>query len=276
MNSREAFRPIGVFDSGVGGLTVVSAIRRVLPAQPIIYFGDTARLPYGNKSARTVERYSLEIARFLVAKGVRFLVVACNTSSSLALGALERTCGSLPVLGMIQPGARAAVEATRNNKIGIIGTRATVQSGAYEREVRKLSSSAIVFSRACPLFVPLVEEGWAEDRVAEEVAARYLEPLLAKGIDTLVLGCTHYPVLEPVISRVAGPSVTLISSSEAAATMLASRLEVSKNATRPSERAYLRCFVTDAGTYFKEVAERILGEPLASLEAIDEERLVAQ
>ncbi len=274
MTIKAASVPIGVFDSGVGGLTVVSAIRRALPGQPIIYFGDTARLPYGNKSARIVERYSLEIASFMVSRGVRFLVVACNTSSSLALNALEAKYSALPILGMIGPGARAAVAATANNRIGIIGTRATVQSGAYDKEVRRLSPRAEVFSRACPLFVPLVEEGWANERVAEEVAARYLEPLLEEGIDTLILGCTHYPVLAPVISKVAGPSVTLISSSEAAAGELASRL--GGGGAQTGERGELRCFVTDAGTYFKEVAERILGEPLASLEAIDEERLVAQ
>ncbi len=274
MKATTANAPIGVFDSGVGGLTVVSEIRRALPNQPIVYFGDTARVPYGNKSARIVERYSLEIAGFLVSKGVRFLVVACNTSSSLALSAIEKRHAGLPILGMIQPGALAAVKATANNRIGIIGTRATVQSGAYEKEVRKLSSRAEVFSQACPLFVPLVEEGWALEPLAEEVASRYLAPLLEKGIDTLILGCTHYPVMAPVIAKVAGPSVKLISSSEAAASELASRLGKHSELDGAFEKGVLRCFVTDAGTYFKEVAELILGEPIASLEAVDEERLV--
>jgi glutamate racemase len=169
--------PIGVFDSGVGGLTVVAEIRHRFPGEEVLYFGDTARVPYGNKSPETVVRYSREISRFLLMKGIRILVVACNTSSSVALAALEGE-SPVPVLGMIEPGARAAVDATRNGKIGLIGTRATVASGAYARAVQRIAPRATVTSEACPLFVPLVEEGWAEDAVTREVAARYLRPLL--------------------------------------------------------------------------------------------------
>ncbi len=264
--------PIGVFDSGVGGLTVVGEIRRRLPGEKILYFGDTARVPYGNKSPRTVERYSREIAHFLARQGIRFLVVACNTSSAVALPGLEKRA-KLPVLGMILPGAEAAVRASRTGRIGLIGTRATVASGAYARAVKALAPRARFFAAACPLLVPLVEEGWAQDPVAEEVVARYLGPLLARDVDTLILGCTHYPVLVPVLRKVAGPSVALISSSEAAAEALVRRLGPGA-AGRAAGAGGLTCFVTDAGTYFREVAERILGHPLGPLKAVDEERLV--
>ena len=267
--------PIGVFDSGVGGLTVAAEIRRAMPAEDILYFGDTARVPYGNKSPETVTRYSREIARFLEGKGIRFLVVACNTSSALALDALCAEA-SVPVLGMIEPGARAAAEATETGRVGLIGTRATVQSGAYEKALLALNPSIHVFSQACPLFVPLVEEGWAQDPVAEEVARRYLKPLLERGVDTLILGCTHYPVLGSVLRRVAGPSVKLLSSSQCAAKALQDALagETLREGSAPGGRGGLCCYVTDAGTHFREVGERILGEPLAELIPVEEERLV--
>ena len=267
--------PIGVFDSGVGGLTVAAEIRRAMPAEDILYFGDTARVPYGNKSPETVTRYSREIARFLGAKGIRFLVVACNTSSALALDSLCAEV-SVPVLGMIEPGARAAAETTGTGRVGLIGTRATVQSGAYEKAVLALNPSIQVFSQACPLFVPLVEEGWAQDPVAEEVARRYLKPLLERGVDTLILGCTHYPVLGSVLRRVAGPSVKLLSSSQCAAKALQDALagESPPEGAGPGGRGGLRCYVTDAGTHFREVGERILGEPLTELIPVEEERLV--
>lgn len=257
--------PIGVFDSGVGGLTVVGEILKRSPSEAILYFGDTARVPYGNKSPETVVRYSLEIGSFLEGKGIRHLVVACNTSSSVALEALRRRL-SVPVLGMIEPGARAAVQATRNGRVGLIGTRATVQSGAYVRAVKHLDPSVRVFSAACPLFVPLVEEGWSEDPVAREVARRYLEPLLREGIDTLILGCTHYPVLVPILEAVAGDGVRLISSAAAAAEDLIPFL-------REGNSGGFTCFVTDPGTHFREVGERILGRAIPELVAVPEERL---
>lgn len=261
--------PVGIFDSGVGGLTVVSEVRRRLPGLDILYFGDTARVPYGNKSPEVVLRYSREISAFLAGKGISYLVVACNTSSAIALESLEREL-RVPVLGMIGPGAAAAVEATQTGKVGLIGTRATVQSRAYEKAIASIDPQVTVSSRACPLFVPLVEEGWTEDPVAEEVTRRYLGPLLDEGVDTLILGCTHYPVLAPALQRVVGEGVRLISSSGAAAEALA--LQLGPAPAHGTGR--LHCFVTDAGTYFREVAERILGEPLSPLEPIDEERLV--
>jgi len=262
--------PVGVFDSGVGGLTVVREIRRAFPGEDILYFGDTARVPYGNKSPETVVRYSREIGRFLTGRGIRHLVVACNTSSSLALEVLKEEL-PVPVLGMIGPGAEAAAKATRNGRVGLIGTRATVASGAYASALARLDPAIEVFSEPCPLFVPLVEEGWAEDPVAREVAARYLAPLLERRVDTLILGCTHYPVLIPVLAEVAGPSVALISSAAAAADALAPSL---KPAVPGAPRGRLTCYVTDAGTHFRDVGERILGEPVPELRPVSEERLV--
>lgn len=265
--------PIGVFDSGVGGLTVVAEIRRRFPAEDVAYFGDTARVPYGNKSPETVTRYSREIARFLMSKQIRILVVACNTSSAVALDELNGRL-PVPVLGMIEPGARAAVEATRNGRIGLIGTRATVSSGAYARAVKALDPRAAVLAQPCPLFVPLVEEGWAEDPVTREVARRYLEPLLASDVDTIILGCTHYPVLIPVLQDVAGPGVALISSATSAVDGLANLLAPAGGGGEAG-RGRLTCFVTDAGTHFKAIGERILGERIETLVPVAEERLVS-
>lgn len=265
--------PIGVFDSGVGGLTVVAELRRRMPWQDIFYFGDTARVPYGNKSPETVLRYSLEIGRFLVAQGISHLVVACNTSSALALEALEREM-PVPVLGMIGPGASAAASTTRNGRVGLVGTRGTVASGAYPRAVHRIRPDIQVFSQACPLFVPLVEEGWSDGPVALEVAHRYLDELLAREVDTLILGCTHYPVLMPVLRQVAGSGVALLSSARAAVDVLEKMFPTRPGEGGASRMGNLRCFVTDAGTHFTEIGERILGEPIGSLTSIEEERLI--
>ncbi len=205
--------PIGVFDSGIGGLTVVSALRRLLPNESILYVGDTARVPYGGKSPSTVERYSLEIAAHLLAERCKTLVVACNTASAVALPALERNL-SVEITGVIEPGAAAAIEATRNGHIGVIGTRATIKSGAYERALRALRPDARVSARPCPLLVPLIEEGWLESEVTNRVLMEYLQPLVEQGVDTLVLGCTHYPLLKPAITRLLGESIVLVDSAQ--------------------------------------------------------------
>src|SRR5437667_8359203 len=194
-------RPIGVFDSGIGGLTVVKALRDLLPDEKIFYLCDTARVPYGGKSAITVERYSLEIADMLIEESAKIVVVACNTDSSLALPKLEKHL-PVAVTGVIRAGARAAVAATRNDHIGVIGTRATIKSGAYERELRALNPDIRISVRACPLLVPLIEEGWLDDALTDRVIARYLEPLMHDGIDTLVLGCTRDPLLADAIPRI--------------------------------------------------------------------------
>src|SRR5215212_4869209 len=208
-----AQRPIGVFDSGIGGLTVVSALRRLLPNESIFYLGDTARVPYGGKSATTVQRYSREIAAILLQENAKTVVVACNTASALALPNLEETL-PVTVTGVIVPGARAALAQTRTGHVGVIATRATINSGAYERALRALDSEVRVSARACPLLVPLIEEGWLESSVTDEIIRQYLAPLLHDGVDTLVLGCTHYPLLRPAIARLVGDQVALVDSAE--------------------------------------------------------------
>ncbi len=205
--------PIGVFDSGIGGLTVAHAIMQQLPGESIIYFGDTARVPYGPKSPDTVRRYSREIAAYLIGEGVKAIVVACNTATAHALPALEQEL-SVPVIGVIGPGARAAAKGTRNGHIGVIGTDGTIRSGAYVRAINHEMPEAVVTSLACPLFVPLVEEGWVDREATWIIAREYLAPLVRDHIDTLVLGCTHYPLLKPVIGETDGRSVRLIDSAE--------------------------------------------------------------
>lgn len=201
--------PIGVFDSGVGGLTVMREIMRQIPNERIVYFGDTARVPYGNKSKETVTRYSRQIVRFLQTKQVKAIVVACNTASAYALDELEKEI-DIPIIGVVKPGARAAVEATRNGRIGVIGTNGTVSSGIYDTYIRELKSDADVIGKACPLFVPLVEEGLWQDPVTDEIVMRYLSELIDEGIDTLIMGCTHYPLIRSTIGRIIGEHVKLV------------------------------------------------------------------
>src|SRR5881275_2474197 len=205
--------PIGVFDSGIGGLTVVKALRDRLQNETILYLGDTARVPYGPKSAETVQRYALELAHMLMQKKAKALVVACNTVSSVALPLLTRKF-PVPVIGVIEPGARAALQTTRNQHVGVIGTRATIRSGAYEKALRAADNTVRVSSRACPLLVPLIEEGLLDDTVTDQVIMRYLQPLLADGIDTLVLGCTHYPLLTNAIARAVRRQIVLVDSAQ--------------------------------------------------------------
>ena len=199
-------RPIGVFDSGIGGLTVLKELVAALPTEDFIYLGDTARLPYGTKSNEVIVRYSRENTEFLLAKGIKMLVVACNTSSAVALDAIASET-IVPVIGVIEPGARAAAKASRIGKIGVIGTEATIASGAYTRAIQRLRPRAEIYTRACPLLVPLAEEGWTDNEIAERTVAHYLESLKQSGIDTLLLGCTHYPLLRELFARVLGPGV---------------------------------------------------------------------
>ena len=201
--------PIGVFDSGVGGLTVVREIMRQLPNEKIIYFGDTARVPYGNKSRETVVRFSEQIMRFLKTFRVKTIVVACNTASAYAMDALERDC-DVPIIGVVKPGARMAAEVTRNGRIGVIATEATIGSQIYTKYIQELNRKVTIYGKACPLFVPLVEEGLLEDPVTDEIARRYLTELIDIDIDTLILGCTHYPLIRSTLGKIAGPDVTLV------------------------------------------------------------------
>jgi glutamate racemase len=255
---------IGIFDSGVGGLTVQRAILDALPGADTLYLGDTARVPYGTKSAETVTQYSLRTARFLTGQGIDLLVVACNTASAVALPAL-RAALAVPVIGVVEPGARAAVAASRGGRIGVIGTPGTVASGAYQAAIRALRPGAVVSARACPLFVPLAEEGWTDpaDEIVRGVARRYLEPLASEGIDTLVLGCTHYPLLKGAIAA-ALPGVALVDSAETVAAEVRARLGAT--ADRAAEH---RFYVTDAPERFLAVAGRFLGRPVEAAAHVD-------
>jgi glutamate racemase len=252
-----ASQPIGVFDSGIGGLTVVSALRALLPNESIFYLGDTARVPYGGKSAATVQRYSLEIAALLLGENAKTVVVACNTASALALPRLEESL-SVPVTGVILPGARAAIAKTRSGHIGVIGTRATINSGAYERALRSLSPDIRVTARACPLLVPLIEEGWLESGVTDEIVMQYLAPLLQDGIDTLVLGCTHYPLLRNAIGRLVGDEVALVDSAQNCALAVRDLLAAEKLGAAGATPGTLRVALTDPPDAFLRVAREAL------------------
>lgn len=258
--------PIGIFDSGLGGLTVFKAIQKELPGERIVYFGDTARIPYGTKSPDTIIRYACQIIRFFRKnEKVKCVVVACNTSSAWALEAVRREF-PLPILGVIEPGAFTAVEVTRNGRIGVIGTEGTVASGAYERAILRLMPRAKVFSRACPLFVPLVEEGKLTGPLPEMVAREYLRPLLRSRIDTLVLGCTHYPLLKKTLAKVAGKKVRIVDSAEETARSLRRNLET--HGVELNGRGGSRFFVSDLSRKFKEQAQRFLGRHIAKVEKV--------
>lgn len=255
--SEAASRPIGVFDSGIGGLTVVKALQELLPNENIFYLGDTARVPYGNKSAETVERYSLELAGMLMRENAKAIVVACNTVSSVAIPKL-RTSVSVPVIGVIEPGAQAALAITRNRHVGVIGTRATIRSGAYENALRALNVHVQVSSRACPLLVPLIEEGLLNDELTDQTIARYLDPMIADGIDTLVLGCTHYPLLAKAIARFLGNKVRLVDSAGNCAVAVRNLLD-RQSLRAPAENAgSLQVALTDAADNFLTVASEAL------------------
>ncbi|MEP6708689.1 MAG: glutamate racemase [Verrucomicrobiota bacterium] len=250
-------RPIGVFDSGIGGLTVVSALRSLLPNENINYLGDTARVPYGGKSQPTVERYSLEIAAMLLAENAKTIVVACNTASALALPRLQETL-AVPVTGVVFPGAQAAVSATRNGHIGVIGTRATINSGAYERAIQSINREVRVTSHACPLLVPLIEEGWLNNDITDQMIHHYLNPLLRKGIDTLVLGCTHYPLLRPAFARILGPEISLVDSAQNCAGAVRELLMRENLQTSSDTDGVLEVALTDPPDNFLQVARDAL------------------
>ncbi len=254
--------PIGIFDSGVGGLTVARAIRRAFPSAPILYFGDTARVPYGGKSPETVRHYAHEIGGYLTQHGVSCLVVACNTASALALDSLATTFPHTPVLGVVAPGAQAAVSASRNAHIGIIGTRATIASRAYDRAIHALAPDSKITAIPCPLFVPLVEEMWLEGPITQSIIARYLDPLLTEGIDTLVLGCTHYPFLEKAIAQHCGTSVTIVDSATATATALTKTLK--NTPPTSSSPPSLDVVLTDTPVQFLELANAHLNLQILS------------
>jgi glutamate racemase len=259
--------PIGVFDSGIGGLTVVRELMRQLPNESIIYFGDTARVPYGPKSPDTVVRYSREIVDFLTNEGVKSIVVACNTATAHALPTL-RAENDLPIVGVIEPGSRAAARSTRSGSVGVIGTQGTVNSRAYERAITQAAPDARITARACPLFVPLVEEGWLDTEVTRLVAHEYLDSLHEANVDTLVLGCTHYPLLKEVIGEVIGRKVRLIDSAEETAAETAATLREKELAHEATDSARYRFIASDAPEQFLRVGSRFLGSSIDRVETV--------
>lgn len=258
------WQSIGIFDSGVGGLTVLRELTKTLPQEDTIYFGDTARVPYGTKSPDTVIRYSQEIASFLIKRDIKLLVVACNTASAVALPTLRRTL-PVPVVGVIEPGAKRAAEATRSGIVGVIGTSGTIRSSAYSRAIKRINPDISVLARSCPLFVPLAEEGWTDNDVAQLTARLYLEELREASIDTLVLGCTHYPLLKKTIADIMGPEVTLVDSAEETASTVATILRDKKLLRPPAEQGNHHYYVTDVPAGFIRVGNRFLGGRLGDV-----------
>lgn len=265
-------KPIGVFDSGIGGLTVVKRLAATLPNEDIIYFGDTARVPYGSKSNSTVIEYSIQDTNFLLSKNVKAVVVACNTASSVAINNLKENF-DIPIIGMIEPGAAMAIRETKNKKIGVIGTRSTISNQAYSNEIKKLDVSIKVFEKACPLFVPLAEEGWIGHNATYEIAEEYLAELRKLDIDTLVLGCTHYPILAKVIQKVMGDNLSMIDSGVASAEIIKNVLNERGLENKKEEPGVSEFYVSDIPTTFKTVAELFLGKPVKEVHKVNLETL---
>jgi len=261
--------PIGIFDSGVGGLTVVKQLAKEMPNEEIVYFGDTARVPYGTKSASTIQKFSIQNVLFLLKRNVKLIIIACNTSSAIVLPFLSEHF-TIPIIGVIKPGAKAAVRSTRNGRIGVIGTSATILSGAYDKEIKSLNSGIKVYSGSCPLFVPLAEEGWADDGIADIVAKKYLAVFKGRKIDTLIMGCTHYPLLRASIQRVMGKGVRLIDSAEETAKEAKNLLEECGLKSAANKKAGSRFYVSDAPDKFRAVAKRFLGKDTQEVERVDD------
>jgi glutamate racemase len=266
-SSNQAPRPIGVFDSGIGGLTVLKELVASLPAEDFIYLGDTARLPYGTKTREVIVRYSRENTEFLLAKGIKLLVIACNTSSAVALEEISRAT-IVPVIGVVEPGARAAAKASRSGKIGVIATEATIASGAYTRAIQQVRPGAEIYTRACPLLVPLVEEGFLDNEIAEKTVEYYLGSLKASGIDTLLLGCTHYPLLRDLFRRVLGAGVKIIDSATATAESVAEQLR-ELGLVRKNSRGEQSFFVTETPDRFIRVGRLFIGPQVESAVRIE-------
>lgn len=263
-----ADRPIGVFDSGVGGLTIVRELWRRLPSESVIYFGDTARVPYGHKAPATIRRYAREASAFLLAHDVKMIVIACNTATAHAVDELCRTV-DVPIVGVIEPGARTAVQATQSGRIGVVGTNGTVKSGAYDRAIRHHLPRARVYAQPCPLFVPLVEEGWAEHQATRLVAEDYLRPLQETDIDVLIMGCTHYPLLRSTLAAVLGPVITLVDSAAETASdvhEILTRNRALRGDDDPPEHAF---FVSDSPIRFREISRIFLGDGMVEVAEID-------
>lgn len=261
-------RPIGVFDSGVGGLTVVKELMEQLPGESIIYFGDTARVPYGSRSADAVTHYSLQCIRFLMEKGVKSIIVACNTASAMSMDAIRATF-DIPVIGVIESGARAAAASTKNGSIGIIGTEGTIATGAYQREIKRIDPGIILTGVACPLFVPIVEEGWSDSEIAYLTARKYLSAFKGTGIDTLVLGCTHYPLLFNTISKVMGPGVTLVNPAKQVARATCCMLKSKGLISGQHRQGQYEYYASDSVERFQRVGTAFLKRPVRPVERVD-------
>ncbi len=261
--------PIGVFDSGVGGLTVVRALMERLPLENIIYFGDTARVPYGVKSVATIEHFTGQITDYLLDQGVKMLIIACNTMAAVAEQKVKQKAGSIPVLDVIDAGARAAVAESTSRAIGVIGTPTTINSNAYARRMHALDPGVRVYSQACPLFVPLVEEGWLDHPVTRLTAQEYLKPVLAENVDTLVLGCTHYPLIKHLLQDVVGPNVSLVDSAITVAEQAARKLAELGIANPGDSLSTYNYTVTDIPLRFQTIGERFLGRSLGKVEKVD-------
>jgi glutamate racemase len=275
LNHTDKQKPIGVFDSGIGGLTVVKRLATTLPNESIIYFGDTARVPYGSKSNSTVIEYSIQNTKFLLQKNIKALVVACNTASSIAIPDLKKMF-DIPIIGMIEPGSRMALKKSQSKNIGVIGTRATVGNLAYSKEIKRLNGSAKVVEKPCPLFVPLAEEGWIKHQATFEIAEEYLKELREIGIDTLVLGCTHYPILTEVIQKVVGKNVSLIDSGVASSEVIKTELEKLGLLSDAKSMGTQEYYVSDIPAKFKEVAELFLGREIEHVHKVDLEVLISE
>lgn len=259
--------PIGVFDSGIGGLTVARAIIERLPLENIIYFGDTARVPYGVKSPETISRYATQITEFLLQQKVKVLIVACNTMAAVAYGAIK-DLSSVPTLDVVDAGARSAVAETHNKYVGVIGTPATINSNAYVKAIKEYDPEITVFSQPCPLFVPLVEEGWLDHQVTRLTAQEYLRPVVAQNIDTLVLGCTHYPLLKPLLREVLGDQITLVDSAQTIARETEELLRKNSVQNIQEKPPEYRFYVTDVPVRFKEIGEHFLGTTLSNVTVV--------
>jgi glutamate racemase len=257
--------PIGVFDSGIGGLTVVKEIRKILPREDIIYLGDTARFPYGTKSIETIIEFSVQNTEFLIARGAKFIVVACYSATSAALDTIQRKF-EIPIIGVIKPGVKKALELTRTGRIGVIGTSLTIYSGAYEKAFNKLKAKCEILGRACPLFIPLVEEGWLDHPATDLIAQTYLKPLKEDKIDTLLLGCTHFPLLMPVIKKVMG-DINYVDASRAVSAELMEKLN-RKSLLNPEGNGKISIYLTNLSQNFKEIGERFLGEPMKNFSRV--------
>lgn len=265
-------RPIGVFDSGIGGLTVLKEIMELLPGEDVIYFGDTARIPYGTRSKETVIKYAFQCIRFLLSKDIKAIVIACNTASALSLEEAQ-SAFDIPIIGVIEPGASAAMSSTKNNKIGVIGTTGTINSEAYQRRIRRLLPSSEVIGVSCPLFVSIVEEGWEDTDVAFKTAEKYLEELNEHHIDTLVMGCTHYPILRYTIGKVMGKDVTLINPAYETAKATTILLEEKSLKTDKIDGGKYEFYVSDDPEKFRRIGGNILRKEINSIEKVDIEKL---